>query len=47
MDEVTLGAIFALYYTRGVFIFGFAHVKDVTLLKLRISILVFLSFYCS
>lgn len=47
MDKVTLCATFALYYTRGMFGFGFAYIKNVTLLKLRRNILVFLSFYCS
>lgn len=27
MDEVTLSVTFALYYTRGTFIFSFGHVK--------------------
>lgn len=40
MDEVTLGATFALYYTRSMLWFSFAHVKNVTL-KLRRNTLFF------
>ena len=47
MDKVTLGATFALYCKTGMFIFSFAPVKNVTLLKLRGNIVVFPSLYCS
>lgn len=40
MDEVTLCAIFAVYYRRGMFNFTFVHLKNTTLLKLRKNILV-------
>lgn len=40
MDEVTLGATFALYYTRSMLWFSFACVKNMTL-KLRRNTLVF------